>query len=219
MKRCECVVWDWNGTLLDDVDANIKTINILLERRALPTIKSREEYTARFRFPVIDYYRELGFDVLRENFEDVAAEYVEVYNAVAESAPLAQGVTNVISKLAALGVKQVIISAAEGERLRREVAARGIENNFDAVLGMGDNRGDGKSALAREFVASSGISPEKILFVGDMAHDREVSAACGCPCLLVSSGHSSHERLLKESCEVGKTVADVLALFCSEELV
>ena len=87
--------------------------------------------------------------------------------------------------------------AADGDRLRGEVKSHGIDGYFTDIIGKGDNRGDGKIAHGQGFVNSTGVPASKILFVGDMEHDAELAAACGCDCLLVARGHMSCERLEK----------------------
>src|SRR5262245_43055202 len=49
------VIWDWNGTLLNDVTHAIDTINFLLEPRGLP-LMSIERYREIFGFPIRRYY-------------------------------------------------------------------------------------------------------------------------------------------------------------------
>ena len=60
------VIWDFNGTILDDVAAGIASVNKMLSDRGLPTIKDEEHYRKIFRFPIIEYYRALGFDFIGE---------------------------------------------------------------------------------------------------------------------------------------------------------
>ena len=73
------IIWDFNGTILDDVDAGIVSVNKLLSDRGLPTIESKEEYRKVFRFPIIEYYRALGFDFEREPYEVLAPLWVSEY--------------------------------------------------------------------------------------------------------------------------------------------
>ena len=195
MRRYDLVIWDWNGTLLSDVDVNVRTINILLEKRGIPQIPSKEAYLDRFRFPVIDYYEELGFNTRVENFSDIADDYINVYSTEARNAGLFEGAREVLERVRGMGVRQAIVSAADGDRLRCEVKARGIDGYFTDIIGKGDNRGDGKIALGQGFVVSSGVPAERILFVGDMEHDAELAAACGCDCVLIARGHMSRARL------------------------
>ena len=53
-------VWDFNGTILDDVEAGILAVNRLLSERGLPTISGREDYYRVFRFPIRSYYEALA---------------------------------------------------------------------------------------------------------------------------------------------------------------
>ena len=210
MSKYDLVIWDWNGTLLSDVDVNVRTINILLHKRGISQIPSREAYLERFRFPVIDYYRELGFNTDVENFSDIADDYINVYNVEARDAGLYDGTREVLEAVRDMGVRQAIVSAADGGRLRCEVKSRGIDTYFTDIIGKGDNRGDGKIALGQGFVNSTGVPASKILFVGDMEHDAELAAACGCDCLLVARGHMSRERLEKLHVPVADDIRDVV---------
>ena len=58
----EHIVWDWNGTLLDDRWLTIAVMNRLLARRNMDEL-TEDRYLQFFTFPVIDYYRRLGFDL------------------------------------------------------------------------------------------------------------------------------------------------------------
>lgn len=55
MKDYKCIIWDWNGTLLDDVALNIKIADTMLTSRGLDTIESVEYYLREFDFPVVDF--------------------------------------------------------------------------------------------------------------------------------------------------------------------
>lgn len=72
------IIWDWNGTLLDDLWLSIKAINIVLNRYQLPEIHE-EKYLEIFTFPVIDYYERLGFDFEKQPFTVVGTEFIEEY--------------------------------------------------------------------------------------------------------------------------------------------
>ena len=74
------IIWDWNGTLLNDLDLSVDSVNILLKERNLPTL-TVEKYKDIFGFPVIDYYVKAGFDFEKEPFEIPAKQYVKLYAA------------------------------------------------------------------------------------------------------------------------------------------
>lgn len=79
MQKYTHIIWDWNGTLLDDVARCMAVINAMLEKRGLPALASVDAYRSVFGFPVRDYYRRVGFDFGKEAFETLAAEYIELY--------------------------------------------------------------------------------------------------------------------------------------------
>ncbi len=61
MEKVKQLIWDWNGTLLDDVRMCVNVMNVLLDKYALPELTC-EKYKQVFDFPVKDYYANLGFD-------------------------------------------------------------------------------------------------------------------------------------------------------------
>ena len=72
------IIWDWNGTLVDDVWLVVEIMNKMLKKRHLPGIDSKK-YREIFDFPVIKYYIKLGFDFSRESFEDLTIEFIGEY--------------------------------------------------------------------------------------------------------------------------------------------
>ena len=84
------IIWDWNGTLLDDLQACVDSINVLLKVRKLPAI-TREQYLDVFDFPVRDYYLKLGFDFTKDDWNEVAKDYHKEYAVTSIKSPLRDG--------------------------------------------------------------------------------------------------------------------------------
>ncbi|MBP7431337.1 MAG: HAD family hydrolase, partial [Candidatus Hydrogenedentes bacterium] len=72
------IVWDWNGTLLDDLDLCLTALHELGRPRGIPPV-TLETYRERFTFPVVEYYKALGFDPSPKAFEEAAREWVRMY--------------------------------------------------------------------------------------------------------------------------------------------
>ena len=72
------VVWDWNGTLLNDVELNCAIMNRMLLERGKKPLPDLETYRRIFGFPIKGYYERAGFDFSREPYEDVADEYLSL---------------------------------------------------------------------------------------------------------------------------------------------
>ena len=97
------VVWDWNGTLLNDVKVGVNTLNDMLGRRGLPLL-SVEDYKEKFGFPVIDFYDRVGFDMEKESFHELSVDFVETYDKYAGEVGLNEGVREVLAGIQQTGM-------------------------------------------------------------------------------------------------------------------
>ena len=204
----EVIVWDWNGTLFDDVPVCVEVENRLLARRGLPLL-TVERYREIFTFPVEEYYRAAGLDLEREPFPALAEEYIAGYHAAAEACGLYPGAGQVLEQLRRGGWRQILVSASEKGALAAQVESRGIRGCFEAVLGIGDVLAAGKAGLAGEYLRREGIAPAGTVFVGDTLHDWEVAEELGCRCLLIAGGHQSRARLAESGAEILEDITQV----------
>ena len=195
MKRYTHLIWDFNGTILDDVAYDVAVTNRLLERHGLPKLKSADTYRAIFCFPVIDYYQKLGFDFSKTPFPVLADEWMDDYNGGKENAPLYEGVVALLRAVRDCGIPQILLSATKKEMLSEQLEAFGIAGLFDEIIGAGDHHAYGKSDLAKEWKKRN---PEAVpLMIGDTDHDAESAAAMGGDILLLTCGHQARETLEK----------------------
>lgn len=188
------IIWDWNGTLLDDVPLCVDVMNGMLRRRGLPEL-SVKRYREIFTFPVENYYRAAGLDLLREPFTELAQEYITQFNRRALDCGLRRGAVEALDTLRDLGYRQLIVSASERRALAEQVDRRGVTGYFQAVLGIGDILAVTKDGVAREYLEANGIPAGDAVFIGDTGHDWQVARGIGCRCILVEGGHESRERL------------------------
>ncbi len=193
MKKYTQILWDFNGTLLDDVQTGIDSINVLLSRRALPTLRNREDYYQHFRFPITSYYRRVGLDLQAEDFDALAEEWMEQYLHFVLDAGLFPGVISVLERIRAEGIPQTVFSATERGLLLRQIEQLGILPFFSEVLGLDNIRAESKIALGLEWVARH--PGERTLLIGDTDHDRAAAAEMGVDCVLIAGGHQPAERL------------------------
>ena len=191
------IIWDFNGTIIDDVEAGILSVNKLLSDRGLPTITDRACYHRHFRFPIIEYYRSLGFDFDAEPYEVLAPLWVAKYLKNSKNSPLRNGFLETLKNFAELGLPQHVISATEINMLRRQLEDFGIIDSFESVSGLDNIHASSKTQLAVNLRNSHKNS--HALFIGDTDHDFDTAVAMGADCALICGGHSSKQTLL--SCE------------------
>lgn len=194
--KFESILWDWNGTLLDDVNIALTVINQLLDERGLRLI-TPQQYLDVFTFPVRDYYELIGFDLKNEPFEIPALQFITRYNKVVEGCGLHQEVIPILSRMSDYGCRQFILSAMEQQQLEKTVNDNGIRLFFEDLCGLNNHFASSKVENGRSLIHRLGLNPEFTLMVGDTVHDFEVAQAIGCSCLLIANGHQSKERLLR----------------------
>ena len=207
MAKYKHVIWDWNGTLLDDGWLCLDVMNDALARRAMPTL-SPERYMEIFDFPVIDYYRRAGFDFEKESFAKVGGEFMQVYNGRRHEAQLRESAKEVLGHFSERGVTQSVLSAYHHDWLEEALSHFGVREAFKEVMGLGDHHAHSKIELGQVLLETLPYEAETIVLVGDTVHDFEVAQVLGVDCLLIPGG--SHSRQKLETC--GVPVYDTLDL-------
>ena len=193
------IIWDFNGTLLDDIRAGIDAVNDMLSRRGLATIDSVERYRELFCFPIIEYYAKLGFDFEKEDYYTVLApEWVALYLENYKRSTLNDGAEHTLQALAKLGYTQTLLSATEIEMLKGQLRDLGLAQSFAEVWGLDNIHAGGKIGTARAWREAH--PDAKALFVGDSVHDWEVASAVGADCELFCGGHQNRETLSACGC-------------------
>lgn len=201
------IIWDWNGTLLDDAKACAAAVDVLMRRREMAG-ETLEGYRTRVMFPVREYYLKAGFDLEKENYSLLCDEFGEAYeDAISGCVPEEGGqegshpfdihddVREVLSSLSALGVTHAIVSASEETALRMQVGQYGLLGQFVRLAGREDNHGGTKTHLVEEWVKECGYPSNQILYIGDTEHDCEAATASGIRVALVADGHVDEKRL------------------------
>ena len=203
------IIWDWNGTLLDDTQAGVNAINAMLSARGLNVIDVRT-YRDVFGFPVVDFYRTIGFPVDRENWDTVAREFHDRFLADT-SIRLHRHALLALDCIRSAGIGQSILSASEQNMLDTMLARYGISLYFESVCGVDNLYGHSKLELGRTLLRRLSADPDAVLLIGDSLHDHEVAYALGVRCLLIAQGHQSRERLARSGAPVLESLADVPA--------
>lgn len=188
------VIWDFNGTVLSDMEIGIRATNEMLTQRGLPPLSSLAHYRDLFDFPVEEYYKRLGFDFQREDYKTVLApEWVARYNELSDEAPLFSGVESLTRALREQGLHQSILSASEKRMMEEQLRVRGALSWFDEIWGTDSIHAYGKIKLADAWREAHPFA--RAVLIGDTTHDFEVARRIGADCILVAAGHHSEERL------------------------
>ena len=204
------VIWDWNGTLLDDAWLCVEVMNGMLSQRQLPTL-TLNVYRSIFDFPVRDYYLQLGFDFEQEPFKKVGMEFMVLYNQRQKECHLHPEVKHLLPFCQLNGFRQSILSAREQNELLAETEELEVRSFFDQVRGLDDHYAHGKTDVGFRLIRDLGIPQHEMIFVGDTLHDAEVANEIGIDCILIPNGHHSEERILSAGVPVFSSLTEFVS--------
>ncbi|HPR57120.1 MAG TPA: HAD family hydrolase [Bacteroidales bacterium] len=193
-NNVQAIIWDWNGTLLNDLDVCINAMNRMLKKRNYPLL-TEARYKEIFTFPVQDYYVEAGFDFSRDDWETVAAEFIANYRKNIHQSVLHDEVNDILQRFRSMGKRQFILSAMQQDFLMETISARLDPSIFEVIAGLNDHYAATKVENAHLLVKKIGLPKNKIVMIGDTIHDFEVAEETGITCILIANGHQSGERL------------------------
>lgn len=188
------IIWDWNGTLLDDAALSVEVFNKMCDNFGLPNI-SLETYRADFKFPVIKFYEEHGYDFSKIDFQKVGHFYVSEYNKRRFKCKLQKGANEAMSELQKSGCRQSVLSAYEQNFLLKSVLRFEIDVYLDHIYGLDNILAGSKIGLGKSLMAKIGANPGDMIMIGDTEHDKSTADAMGIDCALVSVGHSNRKNL------------------------
>ncbi len=203
------IIWDWNGTLLNDLDLCISSINQLLEKRNLRVLTS-DTYKEVFSFPVKDYYTAVGFDFSKEDFAVPAREFIDLYNAGVPNCMLHLDARKVLEHIKTKGIRQFVLSAMQQEMLEVTLKQQEIYPYFEGVAGLGHHYATSKIERGEELIHAFNIDKQKATMIGDTIHDFEVAEKLGIGCVLIANGHQSEERLKSTGAKVIRNLGELL---------
>ena len=202
------VLWDFNGTLINDVDACLLNMNNLLRKYNKPII-TLKTYREVFTFPVIEYYKNVGIIESDEEFEPIAHEWMNGYYKMEKDLKIFDDTIENLEKVHKLGIKQGVLSASSTKQLRRLLDKFELAKYMDHILGLDDIYAKGKIEIGLEFIQQHRLSPDEIVLIGDTLHDYEVATKMGIKSILFAGGHQSYKVLSQTNCLVVEKIKDI----------
>ena len=189
MKEYSTVVWDFNGTLIDDVMASLEAVNDMLIRRSQPTI-DLDRYYKEIDIPIWNFYKNVFLEGTITP-EEAMAEYDSGYEAHLLPNPIMAGVVDILDYLKLLGKRQIVVSASNVNKVKSRLKDFDILSYFDTVLAHSDYNAGDKTYLAKQYFLENNISPQDAVIIGDSIFDFKMASDLGCDCILNTKGHQS----------------------------
>lgn len=209
------VVWDWNGTLLDDFAITARlTIAGLAELGRLDV--TEEAVRAAYRRPLAACFSDLlGRPAEQADLAVLGRRYAEGYSLAMFDLPLAKGARSVLVQVGAQASQSLLSMAPDGE-VQTLIDHHGLRHHFARVEGFRGTGHPGKVDSLLAHCAALGCEPCDICLIGDTCDDFDAAAATGASVVLVATGMQAHACLERTGAAVAAdltAVADLLAQF------
>lgn len=190
----EHIIWDWNGTLLNDVLLCVDIANELLANHNDLRL-DEATYREVFGFPITSYYKKIGIDLQKESFDELTKKFFATYDRAVLDCELHLGIQQLLGEFQNNDKQQYILTAAFKDSVLELLQHFDIHHFFDEIEGLDNHRAESKVDRGLQLIRNRSIQSEQAVLIGDTLHDFEVAEAIGVDCILVANGHQSQRRL------------------------
>lgn len=215
MTAAPHVVWDWNGTLLDDLPIVIKAVNRSIAVFGEGPIDA-DGYRDHYTRPVKLFYESLfGRMITDEEWLRLNTAFHDHYFRLARTVDLAQGARDAMDHLTDAGWTQSLLSMSPQAWLEKIVARFGITDRLDLVDGLSGPTGGLKAQHLEDHLATLGLGGGEVVMIGDTPDDAAAARHVGAKAILFHGGSHHLELLNGEGVPVAETLLDAVKLALS----
>ncbi|MGE3309997.1 MAG: NUDIX domain-containing protein [Limisphaerales bacterium] len=181
------MIFDWSGTLVDDLPAVLEATNHALKLAGCEPL-TRERFRAEFRLPFTGFYERHTPQVPMEQLEAwFHGRFREVQDSV-EELPHAR---RFLEFCRASGLRTLLLSTMHPDHFQVQTRVNRLDEFLEhRYLGILDKR-----AKIHEILETHGLVPDETVFIGDMEHDVETAKAGGIHSVGVLTGYNRLEQL------------------------
>ncbi|MGW2622509.1 HAD family hydrolase [Micromonospora taraxaci] len=204
------LVWDWNGTLLNDLSLVVSATNVVFASLGGPTV-TPDEHRVRFRRPIAEYYAEvLGQAVDADEFGRLDRIFHDAYRTGLTTCELA---ADARTAMAAWPGSQSLLSMWFHEELVPAVHTYGLTGHFARVDGLRATvGGDRKAESLKLHLAELGVDGTSVVLIGDSIDDADAATAVGGRAVLYTGGFTDPARLRASGHPVADTLTDAVTV-------
>ncbi|MEV6923537.1 HAD hydrolase-like protein [Dactylosporangium sp. NPDC051485] len=204
------LVWDWNGTLLDDLELVVDATNICLATVGGPAITA-EEHRRDFRRPILDYYAH----VLERPVDQVEFQLLDdaFHDAYRRGIATLQLASDALEAMAKWSGTQSLLSMFFHDELLVEVERHGLGARLVRIDGLpGTVGGQRKAVYLERHLAALGLDPADVVMVGDSVDDGEAARTVGAGAVLYAGGFTDTELLRATGLPVAFSLVEAVDL-------
>lgn len=191
MRTFKNFIFDWSGTLVDDLGPVLDSTNKVFNHFGKPSF-TREKFCSEFSLPFKNFYERFLPDISMPELELL---YTKFFNESEEKVKLLEGSRDLLDVFKKSKVNTYLLSSIQKQHFENQAAELGLLNMFNHVYTEALDKRDWISKLLKD----NFLKKEETVFIGDMQHDIETAQFAGVYSVAVLTGYNSREMLEKSS--------------------
>lgn len=211
-SRPRHLVWDWNGTVLDDFPIILRSTNESFRAAGLPEITA-DQYRTNIKMPIRAFYTDiLGYEPSDEQWELLDSTFHRYYVQYEKGAQLSPGLPTLLQEWADSGRTQSLLSMYHDDKLVPVVAHHGIASYFALVQGTVPPRPARKGGHLADHLRRLDVDPATVVLIGDSPDDAHAAESVGARAILYSGGFAAADSLRATGAPIVDSLAEAVAM-------
>lgn len=195
------VVWDWNGTILNDTKAVLDAANNSeVPALGLPSVTLKQMRDA-YEVPIVKAYENMGVDpaFFRKKSAEISPIFHKIYEPLVAKARTRPGARATLRHIKKRKAENIILSNHTMEGIYFQLSRLKLEPYFDEVL-ANDNihlaHHAGKQHRLEAYLQGKNYEPSDVIIIGDTPEEVTIGRALGLHTISISGGMCSRSRLV-----------------------
>ena len=181
------LIFDWSGTLVDDMGPVIEATNAVLGKYGIAPY-DREGFRRGFRLPYREFYAEILPGV---SLEELESHFRPAFEAAVTPVTVLPHAREKLEWAQARGMRMFVLTSMDADAFLRQLHEFSMQDFFEKTYaGVLDKRD-----LIDFIIETHGLDREETAFVGDMTHDIETARHGGISSIAVLTGYHHAEVL------------------------
>lgn len=189
-RQFDLIAFDWDGTLFDSTAIITRCI-----QKAVVDVGGRlpsdRDAAYVIGLGLMQALAHAAPDVPTDRYPELGARYKHHYAAHQNDISLFDGVLPMLADLRAHNHVLTVATGKSRRGLNDALQASELVGLFDASRTADETAGKPHPMMLHELMQEFGVSPDRVLMVGDTTHDLQMALNAGCASVAVSYG--AHE--------------------------
>ena len=184
----DAVIFDWSGTISDDLDVVIDATNRLLDRLGSKFNVTKDYLRKNYKPDYMDFYKKLGINASRPEINKL---YKEEFLRSKIKPRMLENVAEILNWLKSDGKKIFVVSSHPLELLKKESEDYGLSHLIEKFYADSIKKED----AINEIIKIYNYHKSKVVFVGDTFVDIDAGKAAGVITVAVLTGYQDLETI------------------------